>query len=86
MSFGSMSAEVVGSVPKMPVDYAYTCVSRAYKDVRRQNLWSFLLFDANWTTPSIVNAGTVTVTQGSKTVVFDAAASALTGDFSIVIP
>lgn len=76
MSFGSMSAEVVGSVPKMPVDYAYTCVSRAYKDVRRQNLWSFLLFDANWTTPSIVNAGTVTVTQGSKTVVFDAAASA----------
>ena len=76
MSLGTMASEVVGSVPKMPVDYAYTCVSRAYKDVRRQNLWSFLLFDANWTTPSIVNAGTVTVTHGSKTVVFDAAASA----------
>jgi hypothetical protein len=76
MSFASMASEVHGSVPKMPVDYSYTCVSRAYKDVRRQNLWSFLLFDANWTTPSIVNAGTVTVTQGLKTVVFNAAASA----------
>jgi hypothetical protein len=71
-----MVDETCGLVPKLAPDFAKTLVNRAWRDVRRQCLWSFLLFDANWTSPAIVNAGTVTVTQGQNTVTFNAAASA----------
>ena len=76
MSFGSMAAEIHGSVPKIPWDYCKTLVNRAWGDVRHQNLWSFLLFEANWLSPSVINAGTVTTTRGASTVQFDATAQA----------
>lgn len=76
MSLGSMAAELTGVVPNLPPDYARTLVLRAWADVCRQNLWSFLMGEANWTSPSIVNAGTVATTQGLNTVTFNAAASA----------
>lgn len=80
MAFVDLWNEVTGVVPKMPTDYAKKVVNRAWKDVRRQNLWSFLLFESNWTSPSFVNAGTCTVTQGSDLVVFNGtAAAAITG-------
>ncbi len=71
-----MATEATGIIPKMPYDYAKTLVNRAYRDVRRQSLWSFLLFEANWTSPNLVNAGTVAVTQGLNTVQFDGPATA----------
>lgn len=70
-----MYQELTGCVPKMSTDYARTIVNRAYKDVRRKNLWSFQLMEANWVTPNIINSGTVTTVQGMSTVVFDLAAS-----------
>jgi hypothetical protein len=72
-----MWSELTGCVPKLPPDYAKTLIQRAYRDVRRKNLWSFQLFDANWTSPPIINQGLVTCVQGTNTVVFDATASAL---------
>ena len=43
-----------------------------WRDVRRKNLWSFQLYEGNWVSPTLVNAGTATVTQGLNTVTFDA--------------
>lgn len=63
-------------VPKMPPDYCPTLINRAAQDVYRKNLWSFQLFEANWVSPAVINAGSCTVTQGSNQVVFDADASA----------
>lgn len=70
-----MQYELTGVVPKLPPDYAKTIINRAWAEVRRKNLWSFQLFDQNWTSPAIVNAGTVTTTQGLNQVVFNAAAA-----------
>jgi hypothetical protein len=76
MAFLNMWSEIVGSVPKIPRPFAKTLVNRAWKDVRRKNLWSFLMFDGRWISPPLINAGTVTVTQGSTSVVADAVAAA----------
>lgn len=87
MSFLTMYAELTGAIPKLPVNYAMTLVNRAWADIRRKNLWSFQLFEANWVSPGLINAGTVTATTGSNTVVFDVTAStaitaiALSGPF-----
>jgi hypothetical protein len=78
--------EVTGLVPKFPADYAKTLVQRAWRDVRRQNLWSFLLYESNWTSPAILNAGTVTVTQGLSTITFNAAASAAINAVALMPP
>lgn len=75
MPFLDLYQELTGAVPKLPVDFARTLVNRAWADIRRQNLWSFQLFEANWTSPAVINAGTVTTTQGATTVVFDTTAS-----------
>lgn len=77
MALKDMMAELRGSVPKVPFTYCKTLVNRAWADVRRRNLWSFLIFEANWSSPSIINGGTAAVTQGSTSVVLDATAAAL---------
>lgn len=81
MSFQSMAAEVHGCVPKIPYDYCKTLVNRAWRDVRRKNLWSFQLFDTNWVTSNLIgnisNSSPLScnVTQGNNQVVFNAAAN-----------
>lgn len=76
MAFINMVSEATGIVPKLPNDYAKTLVNRAWRDVRRQNLWSFLLFESNWTTPPLITGGTVAVVQGQNTITFDPAVAA----------
>lgn len=71
-----MYSELTGSVPRLPTPFAKTLINRAYADTCRKNLWSFNLFEANWVSPALVTAGSVTVTQGSNAVVFDSDASA----------
>ena len=71
-----MYSEATGIVPKLPPDYAKTLVNRAWRDVRRKSLWSFLLFESNWTSPNVVNAGSVTTVQGQNTITFNVAATA----------
>jgi hypothetical protein len=77
MAYVDMYSEITGSVPKLDIDLAKKLVNRAWSDIRRQNLWSFQLFEANWVSPSIINGGTVTTVQGTSTVTFDATAKAL---------
>lgn len=86
MAYQDMIGEIKGSVPKLPPKYAGTLVNRARADVYRKNLWSFLTFEANWTTPNIINAGTVTTVQGQNTITFDAAASSAIAAAAFLIP
>ena len=71
-----MQAELVGMVSWLPPDYAKTCVLRSFSDICRKNLWSFLVFEGNWTSPAIVNAGQATTVQGQNAITLNAAASA----------
>ena len=72
MSLASMMTELRGSVPKLPISFTKTLVNRAYRSIRLANLWSFNLFESAWITPPLINSGTVTTTQGSATITFDA--------------
>jgi len=76
MPYIDMVSELTGVVPKMPYPYAKTVINRAAQDTYRQNLWSFQLFETNWVSPSLINAGHVAVTQGLNQVTFDATARA----------
>jgi hypothetical protein len=66
-----MQSEVSGVIPRAPWDYCGTIVNRAVLDAYRQNLWSFLTFESNWTSPGWIQTGTVLVTQGSNVIQFD---------------
>jgi len=74
MAYVDLYREISGVVPKLPIDAAKKFVNRAWADVRRKNIWSFLLGEANWTSPGVVNGGLVTTQQGSNQVTFNAAA------------
>src|SRR6266852_158657 len=76
MALQDMVNELRGSVPKIPISYCKTLVNRAYNVIRTSNLWSFNLFESSWTSPPLINTGTVTATQGSASLTFDAAAIA----------
>jgi hypothetical protein len=76
MAFQNMTRELHGAIPKIPIDYCKVLVNRAWRDVRRQNLWSFLMFDANWVSPALVSGGLAATVQGSSTVTLDATADA----------
>jgi hypothetical protein len=86
MSFISMQTELRGSVPKLPISFAPILINRAYKSIRLANLWSFNLFESSWVTPPLVNTGTVTATQGSAAITFDATAVAAINAAQIAQP
>jgi len=71
-----MMTELRGSVPKLPISFTKTLINRAYNLIRTQNLWSFNLFESSWITPPLVTTGTVSTTQGSAAITFDANAIA----------
>lgn len=71
-----MIAEMRGCVPKYSAALARTHIQNAWSDIRDMSGWSFQLFSGGFGTPGLTNAGTVTVTYGSATVVGDATASA----------
>ena len=85
MSWRSMSLEIAGNVP-CPYPLVKTYVSRAWQDVQRQCMWSFLWGDAAIATPNPIGAGTVTTTIGSTQVVGDATASAAWQAVGLVNP
>lgn len=75
MAFVDLYSELHGWASKCPIDLCRTLINRAWRDTCRQNLWSFLVFEGNWTSPNLIQTGTCTVTQGSSTVVFNGAAT-----------
>lgn len=70
-----MATEISG---QCPVDYLFarTLVNRAWFNVQRKHLWSFLWGKRAIPTPNPVAAGTVTLVAGSLIVTGDAAANA----------
>jgi hypothetical protein len=76
MALQDMMSELRGAVPKLPFAFTKTLVNRAWKTIRRGNLWSFQLYECSIITPPSEQAGTVTATQGSATITFDATALA----------
>lgn len=81
-----MQTEVRGSVPKFPISLAPTIVNRAWKRIRESQLWSFNMLEFAWSSPAVVTSGTVTVTQGSPNVTFDATAVAALNASVITTP
>lgn len=86
MAFINLQTELRGCVPKLPISYAPTLINRAYSSIRRANLWSFNLFESSWITPPLISTGTVTTTQGSATLAFDATAIAAINAAQIAQP
>jgi hypothetical protein len=90
MSFLTMANELRGAVPKLPFAYSKTLVNRAWRTIRERNLWSFLLFNGQWITPSQYVGTSCATTQGSNLVVLSAGdatalATALTAQpFSLI--
>jgi hypothetical protein len=74
MSWQTMSAEISG---QCPVDYLFakTLVNRAWLNVQRKHIWSFLWGKRAIPTPNPTAAGTVTLASGSPLVIGDATAS-----------
>jgi len=71
-----MRARLRGTVPKLSFAAAGQFVNDAWKFIRNSSLWSFNLFESAWITPPPITAGTVTTTQGSSSIQFDATAVA----------
>ncbi len=85
MSWSTMSAELQGQTP-IPPGLGLILVNRAWKDVQREYMWSFRWLDFSIPTPSMTNAGTVTLVRGSTTVVADASAVAAWLAIPLVTP
>jgi len=76
MAFADMYLEIVGTISNLSVFLAQTYVRRAWQDIVRQREWSFLQADAPFTVPTGITAGSVAVTQFSRSAVADATADA----------
>ncbi|MGH7182588.1 MAG: hypothetical protein ACREJN_11500 [Nitrospiraceae bacterium] len=76
MSFLTMYTELKGTVPNISATFCKTLINRGWQDVRRQNLWSFQVYDSNWITPALLNTGLATAVQGSPTITLNATAAA----------
>jgi len=86
MSFIDYYSELRGFFPKLDVFLAQKLVNRAWNDIQKKRLWSFLIQDSALLCPGIVSAGTADVTQYSDTVTVDATAAAAINLISIATP
>jgi hypothetical protein len=86
VAYLQLYSELLGYLPKLSPQLAKNLVNRAWRDIRDARLWSFNTREAVVLAPSIVTAGTVTVTQYANTVTFDATALAAINLFPSVIP
>jgi hypothetical protein len=72
----NIANELVGIVPGLPYLHARNVVQRAWKDIRDENRWSFLVEEDALIAPAVISAGTVSVTRYSDSITADAAAKA----------
>jgi len=87
MAFADLTAELVGTVPRISALHAQQVINRAWDRVRDSRLWSFhFVSDAQLFVPFGITAGSVTATFDSKTVVADAAAAAALNAVAIANP
>ncbi len=76
MSYADLSHELSGHLPGLPPLLADQYVKRAYHRIQSARLWSFLLTDDTVVCPSVVTAGSVSITHDSNQLTANAAASA----------
>ena len=86
MSYAEMYNRLHGMVPKIPIDLCKTLINDAWRDVRRKNLWSFLLYESNWIVPPVINTGTFACTQADPDVIADATAAAAIIAAGVLLP
>lgn len=72
--FADLWNELIGNVPSLSPLLAKKLVNRAWRDIRQVKQWSFQIAEGFLIVPSSITAGTVTVTQFSKTVTPNATA------------
>lgn len=76
MAYREYWNDLVDSIPRLPPPLAQTIVNRAWRDIVRWRLWSWLVGTGYITTPVAINTGTIDVTLGSTSVVVSASAAA----------
>lgn len=76
VTYRQLYSELVGYVPKLPVQLAQTLADQAWKDIRDSRFWSFLIGQTMLEAPAMIDAGYASVTQYSTSVTLDATASA----------
>lgn len=76
MAFIDLYKELETAIPAMPSMLAQKLVQRSWNDIRKMRAWSFLYAYANIPVPAQINAGNVSVTFNTNTVVFNATAQA----------
>lgn len=74
-TFGDLAGELVGRVPGLSPFLAETFLLRAWSDVRKAHLWSWLVQDGVVNCPALVSAGTAAFVQYTTTVTMSAAAT-----------
>lgn len=75
-SFIELYRELQGTFPDLPETQCQRFINRAQRDAYDSWNWSFLAGDGTLNIPASLNDGTVTVTQGDRTIVGDATAAA----------
>ncbi len=68
---------VRGSIPRLPYPAALQIVTKAFRDVTDEKLWSWQFKEAILYAPPNIVAGNVAVTQYTNTITFDATARAV---------
>ena len=77
MAFADMTAELVGTVPRMSALHAQQVIQRAWRRVRDGRHWSFhFVADAQLFVPDGITGGSVAATFGSEQVIADPVAAA----------
>lgn len=76
MAFADMTAELVGTIPRISALHAQQVINRSWARVRDGRSWSFhFVSDAQLFVPDGITGGSVAVEFGSKEVIADAAAA-----------
>jgi hypothetical protein len=86
VNFQALASELVGDIPRLDVLKANLIVNDAWRDIRESRLWSFLTQESVLYAPQVTTAGTVSVTQYSATITFDATAKAAVNALSMTTP
>lgn len=74
MNFLHLWSEIKGTYPKLSTFLAKRFINRARRDIYKSHQWGFLKAEGVLYTPSVITAGTFSVTQFSSQVVADATA------------
>lgn len=76
MLYEEAVSELNSYVPELGPGQSRNLVNRAWRDIRDSRRWTFLKAETAIYAPALINTGSITCTQGSPSIVGDAAAAA----------